>query len=349
MRAAFNLEDLDALRRSAVGVLYAGVAAVTTVVLVTRSARQRLLAAWPGPALLAGAFLVTAIPLAQLLPDWNAWRAWVPTLAFGLALGWLLALVHPGLAVAFAGVRLLALLFAPPAKPIAMPHPPATASHMSYLRLARLQRIVASAHDALTEAHPQLAKGARVRYWNLPRFAEVGFLEATAPRVWYRDSTLSWRSFGGHAGLFQELDVLIEFVDFAADPAAVIDPPVVDAFVRGARAQLDGQPRLADSLYAVAIALTRSRGSMLASLWENRASSNLALGNIDSTAVFIERSREITGENADYWAVIARVRGARGDRAGAERAYARLLALKPDHPDAPEIARLLGIFAPPQP
>jgi len=64
---------------------------------------------------------------------------------------------------------------------------------------------------------------------------------------------------------------------------------------------------------------------------------------MDSTALFIERSREIAGESADYWAVVARVRGSRGDRQGAVRALERLIQLDPKHADAPEIATLLGL------
>ncbi len=341
--AALNFEDLHPQVAAAMATLYVLLAIAAIGICFLAPARQRLAKGWRAPVLLAIAFGLAVLPLAQLLPDWNAWRAWVSALVFGAAAGVLLATIHPALAVAFAGIRLLALLLAHPAPDVVLPHPLPTASHMSYLRLARLQKTVDSARRALVAAHPQLPRGARVRFWNLPRFAEVGFLEDLAPRVWYRDSSLTWRSFGGRAGLFEEFDVLVEFVDLSPDPAAVLEPVTVKTFVAGARAQLEGRYLQADSLYAIAIAVTRSRGPMLGTLYENRATTHLAMGSIDSTAVFIQRSYEIVGESADYWAVEARVRGARGDRQGAVRALERLIQLNPKHADAPEIARLLGL------
>ncbi|TMK79123.1 MAG: hypothetical protein E6G45_04420 [Actinobacteria bacterium] len=342
--AALDLEDLEPVRRAALVIGYAGIVALALFKLARTEARRR----WRKAAAVLGAgaawFAVGAVPLAHLLPDWNAWRAWVPTLGLGVGFAAALAVVQPALAVAFAALRLLALLLAPAAPPDVSTAAPATASHMSYVRLVRLQRTLDSTRRALVTTHPELPPGTSVRYWNLPRLAEVGFQGSAALRVWYRDSTLRWERFGGPGGLKRGGDVVVEYRDFAASPATVIEPAAIALLAQAARAYGERRFAAADSLLARGLESTASRGTLYGTLLINRARANIELGRLLVADSLNRRSRQYWPTNADSWAVEARIFAMRGDRRAAVAALRRCFAIEPRHAEAHELARSLGLL-----
>ena len=210
LTAQLNLEDLDEIRRPPVLVAYALVAAWAAASFARRAARERVRARRAPLAAAAAWFVLGSLPLAVLLPDWNSWRGSVPGLGFGFLTTGLLALASSELALAFTAVRLVALLLAASPDPLVNRDEPKTASDMSFIRIARLQHIVDGTHRALVGRHPTLERGADIRYWWAPTMAEVGFLGPDAVRVWYADSTVTWRGYGGRPGA-PGVDAVIEY------------------------------------------------------------------------------------------------------------------------------------------
>ncbi len=340
--AALDLEDLAPVARTTLSIGYVLIAALALMCVIALPARRRVRALTFGAAGLAW-FVLGALPLSQLLPDWNAWRAWLPTLGLGLGLGAALASLHPGLAIGFAGLRLVALVFASPGPAMVAIAAPATPSHMSYRRLVRLQRTVESTRQAMLAMHPALPRDAAVRFWNLPRLAEVGFQEHAALRVWYRDSTLTWGRFGGVGGLDQKVDALVEYRDNTAAPAQALESPAFEAFLRGGNAMMAGRLEEAEAEFQRAEGATRTRGLLYASLAFNR--SWLAVDRREPARAesLLRVSRE-SGQkaDADYWALVARIAIERNNRPTATAALSRCLALEPNHVMGREIARVLA-------
>src|SRR5439155_2786383 len=112
--AALSAEDLGPDGRPLVAL---SITALALVALATAgrdaAARRRVRAVLPLVLAAAAWFVAGAIPLAALLPDWNAWRAWTPTLGFDVAAGAALGAVSPWLAGGLAVIKLSGLLMAP--------------------------------------------------------------------------------------------------------------------------------------------------------------------------------------------------------------------------------------------
>lgn len=238
--------------------LLAGAAALVAAGLalsLRAKARGRIVRA--APALLGGlAWFVAAVaPLALLLPDWNAWRTTVAALGLAVALGGWLALAWRPLVGALVALRLAALLLAQPAPAVVTDRPPPGASSFSFARITRLQRIVESTRRTLRAEVPDLPRDGVVRYGELPRLAEVGFNGANALRAWYRDTTLTWRGFGGHEGVHERTDALLEYEPDRPWPAVLIESEAYRLYRLAYDAGLAGRLESADSL------LTAARGA----------------------------------------------------------------------------------------
>jgi len=340
--AALNLEDLAPVPRTTLEIGYVLVAALALIRIIARPARARIGRA--AVALAAGLawFALGALPLAQLLPDWNAWRAWLPTLGLGLGLGTALAFVHPALAISLVGLRLVALLLAPLGPATVAITAPATGSHMSYVRLVRLQRTVESTRHALKAAYPKLSSGAAVKFWNLPQLAEVGFQGSAALGVWYGDSSLSWSRFGGAGAIGQNVDALVEYRDFTAVPAQVLEPEAFESYFRAGLAMIDGRMDEAEAELERTERATGTRGPLYASVAFNRAWIAIGNGNANRADSLLRVSHEFgQKKDADYWALAARIALVRNDRPGAISAVERCLALDPRNARGLEIVQFL--------
>ena len=227
-------------------------AAVAVALSFRRTARARIVRALP--VLLGGYawFVATAAPLALLLPDWNGWRTTIPSLGLAVALGGWLALAWRPLVFGLAGLRLVALLLAQPAPAVVTDVPAAGPSSFSFARITRLQRIVESTRRTLKAEVPRLPRHGVVRYGELVLLAEVGFNGANALRVWYGDTTLVWRGFGGRAGLHERTDVYVEFERERPWPAMRIEPEAFRLYREAYGAGLAGRFDDADSLLVAA-------------------------------------------------------------------------------------------------
>jgi hypothetical protein len=338
-RATLNLEDLGARVRGPLVVGY-GVLGVATALLVLRRAARRAMArAIPviGVALLW--FVLGVTPLAALLPDWNAWRASLPALGLGVAITVLLASAHPALAGAFVALRLAALLAAPVVPTFVAKQPPRTVSDFSLPRLVRLQRIVDAAGRALRARHDSLPAHGVVRYWQVPRIAEVAFHGSDAVRVWYADSTLQWASFGGLAGIREPRVAVVEFDPPRSPLASAIDLDAVQLFTQAVEASLAQRFGEADSLYLVAgRKQTPLSGPFHASVARNRALIALAMGELGRADSLNRVDLELAGESASTWTMEAALALARGNADEGRRALAYALRFDPDYEPAKVLA-----------
>lgn len=340
-RAGFNLEDLGAGVAGPATVLLAALGLVTVGFLASAGARRRLRELTPAILIALAVFVLGSLPLAWLLPDWNAWRAWIPTLALMVALVLACAAATPWLAVGLTGMRLALMLLATPGPATVSPDVPETASDMSFVRIVRLQRIVESARRSLLAAYPTLPHGAAVRYWELPRLAEVGFLDRTALQVWYGDTTLVWSKFGGVANIDQPVDALLEFTESQAVPGYVLEPEAVRLYLAAWRAQFARRLNEADSLFVLAQRATRTRWALAYGIRNNRARIALAQDRPEQARTLLEEYAALKGRDAGYWAVSAWVEYRNGNFDAALAQVQQCLALDPRNPDAMRLAEEL--------
>jgi hypothetical protein len=347
LSAALNLEDLPGLPRELLTCGYLVLAGTSIFFFVRDRARRKPDARRLLPPIAIGWFVLGVLPLAMLLPNWNSWRAWVPSLGLVVAFAAFVALVSPRLLAAFVGLRLLTLLLAPTAPGTVTKAPPETTSEMSFVRLVRLQRTVASTRRELLRARPTLLRGSRIAYWDMPPMARIGFDDSLAVRTWYRDSTLLWHNFGGEQGLGRQVDVMVQFVAGRASPASIVDPEAVSLYQKGIQTLMGGARGLGDMYLALAAEKQSSDpGPFTGSILMNRAIVAFLEDKNAAADSFNRRALELRGETADYWALEAMLAHARGDRDAAVAAVRRCLALDPHHAQIQALAQELGVEAP---
>jgi hypothetical protein len=305
LTAQLNLEDLDEFRRPPVLVAYGLVAIWAAFAFARRAARERVQARW-APLAAAGAwFLVGSLPLAVLLPDWNSWRGSVPGLGFAFFATGLLALASSEIALGFTAVRLVALLLAASPDPLVNRDAPKTATDMSFIRIARLQHIVGDTHRALVGRHPTLERGADIRYWWAPTMAEVGFLGPDAVRVWYADSTVTWRGYGGRPGA-PGVDAVIEYDLHRQWKVVAIEPEALRLMAEGQFALEAGRFDQVDSLIGAGVVAQKTgapefEGAGLLI----RASAALARHEVTLADSLCERYVALVGPRSRYYGMKA--------------------------------------------
>jgi hypothetical protein len=342
--AGLNLEDVEGVPAAFFGSLYAVTFAAAALAMLRPQSRERLKAhAW---AIAGGAawFVAGSLPLTLVLPDWNAWRASVPALGLAVALVGFAGAASPWLAGAVVVLKLVALGGAAPAPAMVSNSPPATASHMSFVRLARLQRTLDGARAALTLRHPTMPRGAVVKFWALPLLAEVGFQGPRAVRVWYGDSTITWEKFGGNEGMKRRVDVLLEFEYDHPVAAIVVEPAALELFRRGISAFEANDLRASDSLFtASAAAQPPGSDQFHGSVARNLSRVAFNLGEYQRADSLNRRDFELAGPTPAYYAMVARMAMLRNERLVAINAVRRCLMMDPNDRDGLRIARMLGM------
>lgn len=327
-----NIVNLEGLPDAALPAVFGALCAITLLAafaLGFRRARPRPPAWRPAAALLVTALLAT-LPLAGLLPDWNAWRAFVPVVAAAAAIGWVLASVSSAAAIAFVLLRIATLALSPAAPALAREVPRAI-SDVSFPRLARMQRLSTGLHDALLAAHPSLPRGARVAYWSLPPYSEIAFQHGLALRVWYRDPSLGFGPFGGRETLAHLPDAVASFdLTGPEQHITLLAREALTAYYHALDA-LDRQDlSAADSLYQHSIALQHPVSATLSSkLLRNRALIALDQGRLDRADSLATMAERYTPEHQDGHAVAALIALRRHDLSTARVHINRCLALEP--------------------
>ena len=342
--AALNLEDISSRSRLLLMCGYMGIVMAAVVLLATRSSRLQF--AQLGPALFAADiwFALGLLPLVMLLPDWNAWRAWIPTLGFAVGTTALLGLVSPWLAAGWVTLKLVALLVSPTAGIAVSNLPPTSASHDSFAQIARLQRLASATRRVLLQHDPAFPRHASVCFVRTPFLAEYGLAGDNAIRVWYRDSTLEVQGIGEDPGLVRPFAAGIEFLPGESEIAMPIDADALWHFQLGLHAITQSDLRAADSL----LVLTerdqeRRKGTFLGAAIYKRGRIALLEGRLTAADSLnrVAESLGITPE--DHWAFEAQLALRRGDRPAALAALQQLAEVAPDSPDASEVASRLGL------
>jgi hypothetical protein len=248
IRAHLGLEDARPGLGPALGVAYGLLFAFAgTFFWSDRQARARLTRSkvWLAGALLW--FVLGVAPLALLIQEWCSWRIGVACLGLAFLLIGLLALARPWLVAAFVGLQMVALLAAWPAPNRIIKNTPVTTSRIGFVRLVRLQRVVDGARRALFAAHPTLRKGADVGYWSRVAMTEVGFEREKAIRVWYGDSTITWRWIWSGKQANLNADVALTFEAAGTTPTVILTPATMDLVRKAADAFVNRRFPEADS------------------------------------------------------------------------------------------------------
>jgi hypothetical protein len=307
--------------------------------------RARLRAVLPLVLASTAWFLAGILPLTLLLPDWNAWRAWLPTVGAAVAVPALLGAASPWLAGAWVGLRLAALLVAPGAPPLVTKEPPQNGSHVSFAQLVRLQTIVLDTRDVMLRDVPKLPPDAHVCYWEMPRLAEFAYQGSKALEVWYGDSTLSWQAFGGQRGLTQPLAAGIEF-RFAEKPfAASVSGAAIQLYQKAAAFSIANQEDRADSVLRVSMkVLDHDHGPFLGTLYENMALNAYRRQRYELADSLNELALHVGAETGSYWLLRAAREVMHGKRDAAVVSITRSLELDPRNDAAREVARQLGVI-----
>jgi hypothetical protein len=258
--------------------------------------------------------------------------------------GGALACVAPALALAFTGVRLVALLLAPVA-PEAVPlAPSAQTTPMSFLHLARLQRTADSARRALLAGRPTLPAGATVRYWSLPRETQIAFSGARAAQVWYRDSTIAWRFWDRYEpGQDRSRDPILGFNVNVADPAVLMRTDAVVRYQDAVRAWTAGDLWPAQQAFFDAIHRQQPPvGNFTTETVRLMARIAYARGIYDRADSLNRIDLQLAGPTPTYYGMEALLAIAAGDSARAERAAEQCLMLRPKDDEGIAVMRALG-------
>ena len=342
--AALNIEDVHGPERLLIVFMLIGCAIAAGVLYARPAGRARLRAAGPVALTAAAWFCAGVMPLVMLLPDWNGWRSWTPSLGIAFALPALFGGASPWLAGIYVSLRLIALLIAPGAPAFVTREPLHLGSHVSFPQLVRLQRIVVASREAILKGLPALQPHDRVCYWSMPRLAEFGFQGSRALQVWYADSTLRWAPFGGQQGLTTPLAGGIEYSYDRSPFAAVVTHASIALYQQSAALSSARQFDRADSaLRASLAALGRDRGPFASTLVQNLARNAYHRGQFERADSLNTVSLRLDGETAFYWLLRATCAGVQGDTTQARAAIQRSLALEPTNAEALGVARQLGV------
>jgi hypothetical protein len=300
--AHLGLEDAEPGLGTGLWFFYGLLFAVAAFYYFTETgARLRLRRASPWLVGAAGWFLLGVAPLALLFPDWSSWRIGVACLGLAFVSLGLLALARPWLVGAFIVVQAVALVGALPAPNRIIKNTPYTTSRIGFVRLVRLQRVVDGARRALFTAYPTLKKGADVAYWSRVAMTEVGFEREKAIRVWYGDSTITWRWLweGVHPQL--DPDVAMTFEAGGTRPTVVLSAQTMDLVRKATDAFIHKRFPEADSLL-VLIEPSQDPTSIELTAWVLLRRSHVAYntGQYERADSLNELLGKITSEGANY-------------------------------------------------
>jgi hypothetical protein len=326
--AAFNAEALPALfarpAATASGVLFA-----ISLALLFRPSRRRDLDA-TGPLLGATLALSWAalLPLGGLLPDWNAWRAFVPVLALVFATTLTGVRAHAALGLALVAIRVAALAGAEPASRVTDLAPPGV-SDFSFARLTRVQRTLAGSEPYVRAG--DFTRDRRVAYWGLPTMTLNGFAGGLAAKVWARDSNVTFGSFEGRDVIQYPPAVVLSYDTRAGHgPVVPVRPEALALFSRGIDATDSNRTEEARAYYLRALAAQKPESPSLSSqLLHNLTLYEAAAQHYERADSLNRAAAAIRGVTPDGLALDALIALGRGDLSRAGRMLNGCLRLDP--------------------
>jgi tetratricopeptide (TPR) repeat protein len=284
------------------------------------------------------------LPLAWFMPAWGCHRAVMPALGLSLAAVAALRGLGPWPVALFTALRVVVLLWLPPA-PARIPLT-GTYTEFDFDRLATLQRFARELRTASLRSTPTLPHSARIVRYQWPRMSELAFEGSKAFQVWYRDSTLRVvgqdeldREPFGHA------DLAVAFEPLRTPQVAIISPralkSVWDAKDQLGRGWLDGAVR-ALSDFEHEQSDTNAAGFIATGLGL-RGVTLLARGQLDSAATVFEHALRLNPDDPNAHRLLAGIYDLRGERELEVLELQRHLAIVPGDAWArAELERLAG-------
>ena len=196
-------------------------------------ARARLQRARPWVIWGVGWFILASAAIGVVYPMWAPNRSVLGAVGLGVAVVALAGAAHPGLLVAIVALRIVGFALSPgPSRHIAV-EPPQTGAFMDFERLVRLQRLMADIRGTLRARFPTLPPGSRVGQNFLPPGTTYALGGSHALQVWYRDSTLRWVTFDEYSS-DPDVQTIVQFQPHQSSPmVALVDPPAMQALLRG--------------------------------------------------------------------------------------------------------------------
>jgi len=341
LMSQLNLEELGKVHV----LIAAGYAliALVAIAILARERRPQAKSATPGVVGAAAWLLLGTLPLA-FLAQWNSWRSPFPALWLGLIVIGLPGLARPWLAYASLGLRTVALVLAPTAATLVTLEPPPSASGMSFVRVARLQRTAERTRAALLAHDRQLAPGATISYWSRLAVTEIALVPPKAPRVWYGDSTITWQWLWRPGGIDARNDVVLSFDPEIPQPAVVIEPRTLALARAAVHATERGEARAADSLLAAAAQAQSGHPSGQLALWvvRNRARIAFEAGVYQQAARMNQAAFDMIGPTPEYFGMAALLALRQGQPDQARRLAKQALELDPRNPWAQRAAQATG-------
>ncbi len=328
-RAAFNAETLPAeWGRAAVLATEVLAAAGALVLASRRRADLRRVAPAVGVALAIG--WAGLLPLASLLPDWNAWRAFVPALALVFAVTLVAAGAHPGLGLALVAVRLVALGAAEPAPTEVNGKAPPAVSDLSFARLTRMQRVVAATAEVVRREEPR--RGPRLAYIGLPEMTMNGLRGGLAARVWTRDTSVTFVAIESANSGPDSTDLVVSYDTRAGRPLAFeMLPDARRDWTLGHEASDAGRLEEARERFLRALAEQSPQSpSLSANVLQNLAAIELSYGHLDAADSLNREALEVRGPTPESFALEALIALRRGDLRAARRSLGVALRISPN-------------------
>ncbi len=335
--AASNAEGLSLAVAAGAPVCALAVLGIALTSLLGPAPRARVRASGRAIALVLAVGALAIVPLGALLPDWNAWRAFVPVTAIALAATLFAVAAHPAIGLAFVGVRLVAMLAAEPSGVLDI-QPPPSASDLSFRRLTRLQTTVSETGQTLKNT--KLPPRAWVAYWGLPQMTLNGFRESLAVQYWLRDTTAR---FGAFEGTFRPETLPAKVLAYDLRPDYDLVVPVARealvAWTLGHAAVTDKRVAEAEAEYRRALALQDPPAPSLTA----QASHGLAIlainrGEIGRADSLIASAEAVRGPTPDAFALRAKLAEMVGDIPRARAALRECLTMDPNN----ELAKQIG-------
>jgi hypothetical protein len=348
LRAALGMEDTaPAVRAALAGALVLLVWTAIAFSWARPTARRAVRAALP--LALAGAawFAAGVAPLAALLPDWNAWRAWTPTVGFAVAAGAALGAVSPWLAGALVAIKLVALLASPLAPATISASPPVNGSHVSFSQLVRLQRMCDATRRELRRARPHLPRGREHRVLAAAaahgvRVSRARGRPASGTTIRRSCGTGSARPRGLHA---TSTCVLSTVTTIRNSWRSSLAPRLESSSAATSWRKRNGTPRSTRCSPSRNRSPATTTGHTTRPIVRNRGFAAFNRGNYDEAARYARLAIDRGPETPDNWTLVALLAMQHNDRRTAEAAVRRALELDPRHDLALDLAKDLGLGA----
>jgi hypothetical protein len=337
LRAAFSLAALPGPRDAVVAVVLAAVVAVASVrlALVPRARRDaRAALRWVAWGL--AWFMLAALAMIEVFPDWAPYRSTFGAVGLGVALATLAAAAHPGLLALVLALRLATFGLCPgPPRDVNITATESGAV-FDFPRLVRLERLVSETRHLLERHFPRLEPGSVVAFENLPRQTEYAYAGSRALQVWYRDTTLRLVRMAELRGGSRPATTVVEYTLDPRRPLALVDPEAMNCLLAAFAHSAGGRWQAALAQVDRADSLQRFEGAFVfeGALVATRSLAALGAGDSAGAETLARRSLAISRWNRQARMILVRIGLGRSRLAEVEAQLDTLQVLFPDDPTA---------------